>query len=61
MCIISKVLVGIGCIFLIVAAVNRFIVGQPYVLLGVRALSLIALANTAFLLAILVKQCEKKK
>jgi hypothetical protein len=60
MCMVSKVLVVIGCVFLIVAAVNRFIVGQPYILLGVRALSLLALANTAFLLAILVKLSEKK-
>ncbi len=60
MCMLSKILVAIGCVFLVIAAVNRFIVGQPYVLLGVRALSLIALANTAFLLAILVSKCEKK-
>lgn len=60
MCMVSKILIVIGFIFLLVAAVNRFIVGQPYVLLGVRALSLIALANTAFLLAALVKLSEKK-
>lgn len=60
MCIVSKILIALGCAFLVVAAVNRFIVGQPYILLGVRALSLIALANTAFLLAVLVKLSEKK-
>jgi hypothetical protein len=60
MCLVSKILIALGCVFLVVAAVNRFIVGQPYILLGVRALSLIALANTAFLLAVLVKLSEKK-
>ena len=49
-----------GFMLLIIAAISRFIIGHPYSLLGVRALSLIGLANTFFLLAALVRLSEKK-
>lgn len=57
---LAKVLVIIGLIVLIVAASSRFIVGRPYLLLGVRALSLLAISNTLFVLAVLAKLFEKK-
>jgi len=57
---LAKVLVIIGLIVLIVAASSRFIVGRPYLLLGVRALSLLAISNTLFILAALAKLFEKK-
>lgn len=57
---LPNILVGLGLLLLIFAAVTRFFVGRPYGLLGVRALSLIALSNTVFLLAIIVKIFEKK-
>lgn len=55
---IANLLVCFGVIMLIIAAISRFIVGQPFSLLGVRALSLIAIANTAFLLGLVLK-CGK--
>jgi len=58
--VLCRILVMIGFAILTVAAISRFFVGLPYSLFGVRALSLIALANTAFLLAILVKLTGKK-
>jgi len=48
-----------GLALIIIAAVYRFIIGSPFSLLGVKALSLIAIANTAFLLALLMKSYEK--
>ena len=54
------IFVSVGLAFLVIAATSRFMVGMPFSLLGVRALSLIGLANTAFLLAVLIKVSEKK-
>lgn len=56
---IANLLVVFGAAILIIAAISRFTVGQPFSLLGVRALSLIAIANTAFLLAIVLKTSSK--
>lgn len=56
----SNLLVALGLVVLVVAAISRFIIGQPFLLLGVRALSLIAIANTTFLLALILKLSEKK-
>ena len=50
-----KFFIGLGILILIVAAVSRFMIGRPYVLLGIRTLSLIVISNTLFLLAILIK------
>jgi hypothetical protein len=57
---LSNILIALGLLLLLNAAVSRLFIGRPFALLGVRALSLIVLANTAFLLAILIKFCEKK-
>lgn len=58
--IISNILILGGLLLLVIAGVFRFFIGKPYTLLGVRALSMIVIANTAFLLAILTRCCEKK-
>ncbi len=55
-----KVFIALGFIILIVAAISRFVIGRPYVLLGIRTLSLIVISNTLFLLAILIKLSGKK-
>lgn len=56
---VANLLVFSGVILLVIAAISRFIIGQPFSLLGVRALSLIAIANTAFLLALVLKSNGK--
>lgn len=58
--ILKAFFVVLGIALLVLAAVLRFNIGKPYSLLGVRALSLVALANTAFILAIFLKLSEKK-
>ncbi len=57
---LAKILVILGFMLLIVAASSRFVIGRPYMLLGVRALSLLLISNTLFILAILVKVFNKK-
>ena len=57
---LSITLVTVGLVFLAIAGIGRIMIGRPYLLLGVRALSLISLANSAFLLAALIKLSEKK-
>lgn len=58
--ILSNVFVIIGVFLLCIAAIYRFGLGRPFALLGVKALSLIVLADTAFLIAILMKIGAKK-
>jgi len=58
--ILARVFIIIGLLFLCIAGIYRFILGRPFALLGVKTLSLIVLANTALLLAVLIKVCEKK-
>ncbi len=57
---LARVLVAFGLVVLLVAASSRFILGRPHLLLGVKALSLLAISNTLFLMAVLVKLFEKK-
>ena len=57
--LLEKCLVVLGFLLLIIAALNKLF-GRPHIASGVRLISLIILANTAFLLAILSKFCEKK-
>lgn len=57
---LAKVFVAAGFLILVVAAISRFAIGRPYVLLGIKTLSLIVISNTLFLLAILIKIFEKK-
>ncbi len=57
---LAKVFIVVGLLILVIAAVSRFIVGRPYLLLGIRTLSLIVIANTLFLMAILIKIFGKK-
>jgi len=52
--------IALGVALLSIAALSRLFVGKPFLLLGVRALSVIALANSALLLAILMKLFEKR-
>ncbi|MCX5706884.1 MAG: hypothetical protein NTW13_04415 [Candidatus Omnitrophica bacterium] len=53
------ILITIGFLFLAAAILGRFFC-QPRILWGVRVISAIVLANTSFLLAIIVKLSEKK-
>ncbi len=57
---LANILIVVGVVLLFVAGLSRFFLGRPYTLLGVRALSLIVLSNTTFLLAILLKNCGKE-
>ena len=57
---LAKILIAVGFLILVVAAISRFVIGRPYVLLGIRTLSLIVIANTLFLIALLIKISEKK-
>ena len=57
---LEKVLLVAGLILLALAAFSKLF-GRPQIAMGVRIISLIILANTCFLLAILSKICEKKQ
>ena len=57
---LAKILIITGFLVLAVAACIKFIMGRPYLLIGVRALSLLVISNTLFLLAILIKVFSKK-
>ncbi len=57
---LAKFLIAVGFLILVVAAISRFVIGRPYVLLGIRTLSLIVIANTLFSIAILTKIFGKK-
>ena len=57
---LTKILIAVGLLILVVAAISRFMIGRPYVLLGIRTLSMIVISNTLFLLAILIKISNKK-
>lgn len=57
---LAKIFIAVGFLILVVAAISRFMIGRPYVLLGIKTLSLIVIANTLFLMAILVKLFGKK-
>lgn len=57
---LAKIFMAVGFLILIIAAISRFMIGRPYVLLGIRTLSLIVISNTLFLLAILIKILNKK-
>ncbi len=57
---LEKVLLVVGLILLVLAAYSKFF-GRPQITMGVRIISLIILANTCFLLAVLSKICEKKQ
>lgn len=57
---LAKILIAAGLLILAIAAISRFMIGRPYVLLGIKTLSLIVIANTLFLMAILVKVFNKK-
>lgn len=51
----SKILIFLGFLMLVLAFLIRLPLGRPYSLIGVRALSLIVISNTLFLLAIIFK------
>jgi len=57
---LAKLFLILGVLVLLAAVLSRFVVGRPYLLLGVRALSLIVISNTFFLLAIIIKVFSKK-
>ncbi len=57
---LAKIFIAVGFLILVVAAMSRFMIGRPYVLLGIKTLSLIVISNTLFLVAILIKIFEKK-
>lgn len=57
---LAKIFIIVGIAILAVAAVSRFVIGRPYVLLGIRTLSMLVIANTLFLLSILIKLFGKK-
>ncbi|MDD2752810.1 MAG: hypothetical protein PHN59_06725 [Candidatus Omnitrophica bacterium] len=57
---LEKVLLVAGLILLALAAFSKLF-GRPQIAMGVRIISLIILANTCFLLAVLSKICEKKQ
>jgi hypothetical protein len=57
---LAKIFMVIGLLILVIAGISRFMIGRPYVLLGIKTLSLIVIANTLFLMAILVKIFNKK-
>jgi len=56
----SKILIILGILVLVFAVLIRLPLGRPYSLIGVRALSLITISNTLFLLAIILKIFAKK-
>ena len=57
---LAKVFIIVGLLILIMAVISRFTIGRPYVLLGIKTLSLIVISNTLFVLAILIKVFNKK-
>lgn len=57
--VLEKILVLIGLGILLLAALGK-IFGRPQSAVGIKIISLIIVANTVFLLAILAKLCEKK-
>jgi len=57
--IAANVLMVVGLLLIVASGVGRF-VGKPELFMGVRVLTLMSLANTALLLAILAKLHEKK-
>jgi len=56
---LPNVLLAIGVILLLLAAVGRF-VGNPYRVLDLKVVTMILLGNTAVLLAVAAKLFEKK-
>jgi hypothetical protein len=56
---LPQLFIVLGALCLIAALVGRYL-SQNYMLFGIRALTYILGANTAFLLAILAKLFEKK-
>ena len=54
-----NILIVIGLLLLVAAGVGR-IIGRPQTFIGVKVISLIVLANSALLLAILAKLSIKK-
>lgn len=57
--IIANTLILLGVLLLIISGVGKLL-GRPHLVLGLRLISMITLANTAFLIAILIKLTEKK-
>ncbi len=55
----ANILMVLGLLLLLFAAVGRFM-GQPGFVLGIKVISVITVANTLFMLAILSKLSEKK-
>jgi hypothetical protein len=56
---LANVFTIVGLILLVGAGVGR-LVGKPHVFMGVQIISVILLANTALLFAVLAKLSEKK-
>ena len=57
---LEKLLLVVGLLLLALAAYSKLF-GRPQIAMGVRIISLIILANTCFILAMLSKLCEKKQ
>lgn len=55
----AKILTILGLLTIVLAVLGRFL-GQPGFVLGIRIISVITIANTLFILAILTKLSEKK-
>ena len=51
---IGRLFFAVGVILVLVVGINK-IFAQPYLLLGVRLLSLLVMANIAFSIAVLIK------
>ncbi|MDD2689916.1 MAG: hypothetical protein PHT41_07195 [Candidatus Omnitrophica bacterium] len=57
--VVAKILTILGLLTLVFALLGRFL-GQPGFVLGIRIISVITIANTLFMMAILIKLSEKK-
>jgi hypothetical protein len=57
--VLEKIFLTLGICLVCVAVINKFFV-RPHLILGVKLMSLILLANVCLLLAILIKLYEKK-
>lgn len=56
---LSNILVVIGLVLLVIAVVGKFI-GDPHMVIHMRLVTVIVVANTALLLAIITRCTEKK-
>ncbi len=58
---IAKIFIFFGLLIVVLAVFIRLPLGRPYTIIGIKSLSLLTIANTLFILAILFKLFEKRR